>query len=247
MRNFIVTTPSIKILHRVAVLQVYQIAAFCFRRNFDILQRVCWSTRETPLPEYVYPTSFNILRKKMFAFMFEDSVCGPWEGDKSCKAEFRKKFQYHIGYDAHCELLFRSLKKTVTVSQPCGQLKETDGGVKDGLVDTDSDVEELKNKRHVRRYGQASETSPAESTSNVLLLQILSKLEATVSTFQGNVSTLQDSVTTLQGTVSTLEGIMVSFHSVRKNFHTMGNLPLAVFFVFLPAVFALSGRNPVFR
>ena len=198
--------------------------------------------------------SFDILRNKMFAFMFDDSVFGPWKGDQSDQVEFRKKIQFHIGYDAHCKLLFDSLEKKVTVLanasvKPRGQLKETDGGMDDGLFDTEeSDDNVTKNLRphgrskKLRSSAQASESLPVESMRILTLQGNILSLEGNVSTLQGAVTTLLGTVTTLHGIVSTPEGIMVRFHSVRKNYHTTGNSSL-LSCPFFPAVFSLSGRN----
>lgn len=245
-----VTSPLMKILYRVAVLQAYQIAAYCFHRSIDTIRSICMPTKKTTVPEYVFPSSFNILRNEMFAFMFD------WERGQSVKGAFRKKIQYLIGYDAHCKLLFDSLEKKVPVLanasvKPCGQLKETDGGMDDGLFDTEESDDNVSKNLRPHQYGQskklrstaqASESLPVESMRILTLQGNILSLEGNVSTLQGAVTTLLGTVTTLHGIVSTLEGIMVRFHSVRKNYHTTGNSTL-LSCPFFPAVFSLSGRN----
>ena len=174
-----------------------------------------------PMPSCVL--SFDILRNKMFAFMSDDSV------DQSDQVEFRKKIQFHIGYDAHCKLLLDSLKKKGSVLanasvEPRGQLKETDGGMDDGLFDTEeSEDNGTKNLRlqgrskKSRSSAQASESLPVEPMTTLTLQGIILSLEGDVSVLQGAVTALQDTVTTLHGLVLTLEGIMVRFPSVREN------------------------------
>lgn len=84
---------TVILLQRLAVLQVYQITALCFRQNFDAMNTKCDSLSDPVLTKY-----HKVLRDDFFAFMFDPTIC--CDSDST----FRAWFQQRIGYLVHCKL-----------------------------------------------------------------------------------------------------------------------------------------------
>lgn len=89
------------LLHRLAVLQVYQITALCFRHNCDTMKVKCDSMSVVAVLE-----TFNVLRNDIFAFLF----C-----QRESESTLLSMLQERIGYLVHCKLLLYNMFPKVAV------------------------------------------------------------------------------------------------------------------------------------
>jgi hypothetical protein len=92
---------TVILLHRLAVLQVYQITALCFRHNCDTMKVKCASMSDVAVSE-----TFNVLRNDIFAFMF----C-----QEESESTLLSMLQERIGYLVHCKLLLYNMKPVAQV------------------------------------------------------------------------------------------------------------------------------------
>ena len=168
---------TMSLFHRVAVLQVYQIAAFCFRDHRDLFAPSSL--------DKMFAQSFIFLRDNIFRFMF-DSL----DFDAFPDVSFLSKFQLRIGYVVHCNFLFASFPEKVALSRTAAVHPSCLGLLKEVATEAEEASE-----------SEAEDAVVIPNTSETLLSVSVNNLEATRLLVE-LASTLKSIVDNLQHTFS---------------------------------------------